>query len=303
MGGSMNVEIRHLRQFLAVAEELHFSRAADRLHLAQPALSANIRKLENSLQLRLFKRSTRMVELTNEGQAFSAHARVAVEGYDRALAAAAHLRGRGSGPVTLGVYAATGTEVKRAIVNRLREVHPEIELTIVAESSVKLVDAVLERRIDAALCVAPTGATELRRLLITNEPMSVALPASHPLANRDSVSLIELASDEWILPSNRAFRESSALHRLCARAGFTMRVADEVSDFDDRFTSVAEGQGIEVVPQSFVSHPVRDDVVVLPIDQAVLPIYLVCRSDEASPTLAAVFEAVVDATEDTLVHS
>lgn len=297
----MNVEIRHLRQFLAVAEELHFSRAADRLHLAQPALSANIRKLESSLQLRLFKRSTRLVELTNEGHAFAEHARIAVDGYDRALEAATHLRAGGSGPVTLGVYPAVGTEVKRGIVNRLREINPEIELTIVAESSGKLVDAVLERRIDAALCVAPIGADDLRRLLITNEAMVVAVPTHHPLAGRESVALTELAEDEWILPSNRAFRESSVLHRLCEQAGFAMRMATEVSDFDENFSGVAAGQGVEVVPESFVNQP-RDGVVILPIDEVLLPIYLVGRADEASPTLAALFDAVVEATDDAVIR-
>ncbi|WP_159499863.1 LysR family transcriptional regulator [Microbacterium sp. 18062] len=297
----MNVEIRHLRQFLAVAEELHFSRAADRLHLAQPALSANIRKLEESLQLRLFARSTRQVELTNEGQAFAEHARIAVESYDRALEAATHLRRGGTGPVTLGVYSAVSTEVKRAIVNRLREINPDIELTIVAESSSKLVEAVLERRIDAALCVAPTGAANLHRLLITNEAMVVALPEDHPLAGRSSVGLSELAEEAWILPSNRAFREGSALHRLSAQAGFTIRVAEEVSDFDEHFTGVAAGHGIEVVPESFAGR-LREGVVILPIDNVVLPIYLIGRSDDSSPTLSTVFDAVVDATEDTLIQ-
>lgn len=298
----MNVEIRHLRQFLAVAEELHFSRAADRLHLAQPALSANIRKLEDSLQLRLFTRSTRHVELTNEGQAFAEHARIAVEGYDRALEAATHLRRGGSGPVALGVYSAVSTEVKRAIVNRLREINPDIELTIVAESSSKLVEAVVDRRIDAALCVAPNITADLHRLLVTNEAMVVALPADHRLAGRSSVDLRELAEDAWILPSNRAFREGSALHRLSAQAGFTIRIAEEVSDFDEDFTGVAAGYGIEVVPESFVGTP-REGVIILPIDNVLLPIYLIARSDESSPTLSTVFDAVVDAAEGTLIKA
>ncbi len=299
----MNVEIRHLRQFLAVAEELHFSRAADRLHLAQPALSASIRKLESSLELRLFERSTRTVELTNEGAAFATQARAAVDSYDRALEAAAHLRGNGSGPVTLGVYAAAGSEVKRAIVSRARAINPDIELTIVGESTSKLVESVIAGRIDAALCVAPRGTGDLRRLLITNEGLVAVLAVSHPLAHRASVELHELKDDAWILPSNRVFRGNSVLHRLCENAGFTMRVADEVSDFDEDFSGVAAGRGIEVVPVSFVNGEVRDDVVVTPIARVVMPIYLVSRSDDSSPALASVSRAVVAASSDTLLPS
>jgi len=292
----MNVEIRHLRQFLAVAEELHFSRAADRLHLAQPALSANIRKLEDSLQLRLFERNTRSVELTNEGKAFAAEARAAVEAYDRALHAAARLRGAGTGAVTLGVYPAVGPDVKRSIVTRLREINPDIELTIVAESTVKLVESVGDGSIDAALCVAPLGTGHLRRMLIANEPLVAALPDTHELATRESIRLDELRDEAWILPSNRAFRENSILSRLCAEAGFTMRLADVVSDYDHDFSNVADGLGIAVVPAGFVGAEVRDTVVFVPITGVATPIYLIARPDEGPHALQAVIQAVAEAT-------
>ena len=291
----MNVEIRHLRQFLAVAEELHFSRAADRLHLAQPALSANIRKLEDSLQLRLFERNTRSVELTNEGQAFAAQARAAVDSYDRALDAAARLRGGGVGPVTLGVYPHVGSEVKRAIVNRLREINPDVELTIIAESSVKLVQSVNDGIVDAALCIAPMGTGGLRRVLVANEPLVAALHESHPLATRSSIRLHELRDDPWILPSNRAFRENSILTRLCAEAGFAMRVSDAVSDYDDDFSAVADQRGIAVVPAGFVTGEVRETVSFVPIDGVTTPIYLIARSDDGPRALRSVFQAVVEA--------
>lgn len=295
----MNVEIRHLRQFLAVAEELHFTRAADRLHLAQPALSASIRKLEDTLQLRLFERNTRSVELTSEGRTFAGEAQAAVDSYDQALAAADRLRGGGTGPVTLGVYPHVGSEIKRAIVTRLREINPDIELTIVAESTVKLVESVREGSVDAALCVAPTVASDLRRVLIANESLVVAVPESHAFASRYSIGLGELRDEPWILPSYRAFHQNSILTRLCAEEGFTIRLAEAVSDYDDDFSGVADGLGIAVVPAGFVGREVRDSVVFVPIDDVQTPIYLVARPQDGPHALQPVFRAVTEVTAAT----
>ncbi len=291
----MNVEIRHLRQFLAVAEELHFTRAADRLHLAQPALSAAIRKLEDSLKLRLFERNTRSVELTSEGQAFAEQARAAVDSYDRALDAAVRLRGGGGGPVTLGVHPHVDSEVKRAIVNRLREINPDVELTIVVESTVKLVESITEGSIDAGLCVAPMGTGDLRRVLIANDPLVAALPESHRLAGRSSIRLEELRDEPWIVPSYQAFRQNSILTRICAAAGFNIRFSEAVSDYDDDFSGVADELGIAVVPAGFVYGEVPETVTFVWIEGVTVPIYLIAKSENGPRALPSVLEAVVDA--------
>ena len=291
----MNVEIRHLRQFLALAEELHFTRASERLQIAQSALSVSIRKLEEALDLRLFTRNTRSVELTNEGQIFAEEARLVVESYDRALNTAARLRGGGTGPVTFGLHPQVSAEIKRVIVSRLREINPDVQLTIVAENTSKLVESVRARRVDAALCVAPVAAGDLTRIPVSDEAMLVALPSSHPLASRDSVGLGELRDEKWVLPSGRSLPESSFLTERCAEAGFSMRPAEAVSDFDDDFSTVAEGKGIIVVPSGFVGERKRRGVVLVPIEGLAAPIHLVTRSEGGPPALQSGFEAVTDA--------
>lgn len=294
----MSVEISHLRRFLTVAEELHFTRAAERLYIAQPALSASIRKLEAHLQLELLHRNTRSVELTEAGRAFADVARDAVDSYDRALWLAGQLRGSGGGRVTLGVYNAAGSEIKRAIINRLREIDPDVDLTLVSESTFRLVQSTNEGTIDLGLCLAPIGTGQLRRILVGQEPMLAVLPRDHALAQSDSLRLEDLREEEWILPGSQTSREQSVLVRLCAEAGFKAQISEAVSDFDEDFAGVAGGRGVTAVPAGSLRRKTHEDVVFVPITGVRSPLYLVSRPDNQPSGIHSVIQAVIDVKGD-----
>ncbi|MCX6503426.1 MAG: LysR family transcriptional regulator [Microbacterium sp.] len=289
----MSIEIRHLRQFLAVAEELHFTRAAERLHLAQPALSAQIKKLEQELQIRLFERNTRAVELTPAGEELAAQARLVVESYDSTLATAAKLRGGGAGNVSVGVSSRFRPALRRSILSQLATVAPGLTLDIVSESSVRLVQAVADGRIDAAVVVAPANIATLRALRVRDTHMVATLPETHPLSSAESVTLWELRDERWILPSSDVYASNSLMHAMCVEAGFRLKVAATASsNYDDDFVGVSEGHGIEVVPDVFTRPGAIPGVTFVPVDGPTLPIYLIARAENDSRLLGPVFKAV-----------
>jgi len=303
----MSIEIRHLRQFLAVAEELHFTRAAERLHLAQPALSAQIKKLEQELEVQLFQRNTRAVELTPAGEELAAKARAVVESYDSTLATAAQLRGGGAGHVSLGVSSRFRPTMRRAILSELGSVAPGLTLDMVSESSVRLVQAVTEGRVDAAVVIAPANIATLRALRVRDSHLVAALPLSHPLAVAESVTLWDLRGERWILPSSDVFASNSLMHAMCVEAGFRLKVAATVSsNYDDDFVGVAEGHGIEVVPDVFARPGSIAGVTFVPVDGPTIPIYLIARADDESRLMGPLFKAVattMSEDEPALLHT
>jgi DNA-binding transcriptional LysR family regulator len=293
-GVPVSIEIRHLRLFIAVAEELHFTRAADRLHVAQPAISAQIKRLEGQLQVPLFERSTRAVRLTPEGELFFAAAKTALEKWDEAFVVAASLRQGQGGSISLGVSLRINSRVRVEIQRRLVEVNPRVRVDFVGESSPRLVDEVARGRLDIALCLAPPRHSGLRCQPVRDDPVIAALPVTHRLGTRGSLALAELRHEEWVLPGP-SHRVTAILRDMCRAAGFELRPSDVHSaDYDDEFTLVARGHGIEVVPSVMV--PLRNvaGVAFVPIEGHTYPLELVYRPDGAGPVQSALIRAVLE---------
>lgn len=294
----MSVEIRHLRYFLAVAEELHFTRAAERLHLAQPALSSQIKKLETTLRVQLLHRSTRFVELTQAGEGFLVKARAAVVAYDDALTTASQLRTGESGHIRFGINPRTRTSLRLRVLQVMQGMNPNVTMDITTGGSAQLVESVLEGHLDAALCLAPAAAAGLRSMLIRQEPMFAALPESHPLTHRDSLVLTDLRDEMWLLPSARVFGSNSTMQQRCREHGFEMRVALATSDYDDDFTLVAGGHGVEVIPDSFIRSNHVSGVAFVPLEEETMPLRLITRADNDAPALGQVFTALRSIAEE-----
>ena len=187
----MNVELRHLRYFVAVAEELHFTRAAQRVHIAQQPLSAAIARLEQQLGVTLLERTTRRVELTEAGEALLEPARAALRAVDEALAAA-QAAGRGeAGDLSAGLSSGAWYGLE-PFFDAVRERHPRLRLHVRQQSTRPLLDDVRAGRLDLAvgLCVQDPGGLAIQRL--KDEPVFVAVPGDHRLAGRDTIALAEL---------------------------------------------------------------------------------------------------------------
>jgi LysR family transcriptional regulator, benzoate and cis,cis-muconate-responsive activator of ben and cat genes len=292
----VSIEVRHLRYFVAVAEELHFTRAAERLHLAQPALSLQIRRLERELGLRLFARNTRQVRLTKAGEQILERARAVLRDYD-ALTDLAGTVARGeSGHLALGVSPQARTTVGAAIVTAIRERLPGVVLSKREEGTSPLVADVQAGRLDAALGFCPRATDELVSEQVRNEPLLVAVPAGHPLADRDELTIEELRDETWLLPSEaKAGGYLAVLRRWCATMGFQPRAADETTDYDEEFEPVRHGRGIEMVTVDFRGERQIDDVVFVPIAlHQTLPMQLVWRGDNDNPVVPKLVEIVRD---------
>jgi len=290
----MNLEVRHLQQFVAVAEELHFSRAAERLRIPQPALSAQIKRLEAALRFPLFERNTRQVRLTAEGQQLLAAARAVLEKWDDAVVLANSLRPGETGRVSLGISLRMHSGIRVDIQTRLAELCPGVTVDFTAEGTPRLVDDVEAARLDAAVCLAPARRPGLRYQRVREDRIVAALPVGHRLAGRVSIELRELADDVWLMP-DRALGSTSLLQEMCAAAGVAIRTAeDSTTNFDDEFLAVSTGAGIEVVSSSIVPRRAVDGVVFVPVEGCHVPLEVVYRAGAVTPALGHVIRAVME---------
>ena len=192
------MELRHLRYFIAVADELSFTRAAERLHTAQPSLSQQIRNLEDEVGTPLFERTRRKVELTEAGTVFLAEARLVVAQADRAVARARQVGQRGRATVTIGFVPAAEIEIFPAILPRLRLRFPDVNVELRSLPTAEQEPALLRGDIDVAFMRSPVNSPELKREVVLVEPFVVVLPTSHPLAKLDRIPPEKLDGEPFI---------------------------------------------------------------------------------------------------------
>jgi DNA-binding transcriptional LysR family regulator len=229
----MNLELRHLRYFLAVAEELHFTRAAERLYMGQPALSARIREIERSAGTPLFRRTTRRVQLTPAGEALLPHARAAVEAADRAAEALRCAREGLVGPLRVGLVVGTQTVLLARVLAAYGERHPDVRVEIEEFDFSDPSAGVRSGRVDVAFVCAPIDETGLVLEPLERAARVAVLSDRHPLAGRDAIDVAELFDDPWPPPNteDRACRDFwlANEHRTApARLGPATRSLDKL---------------------------------------------------------------------------
>jgi len=290
----MRVEIRHLRQFVVVAEELHFSRAAARLGIPQPALSAQIKRIETALQLELFERNTHQVRLTPQGESLLAAATAALEQWDESFALAAALRQGRTARVRLGVSCRMDSRVMVEIERSLAAASPGVVVDFTTARSDRLLDDVAGGRVDAALCFAPAHRAGLEYRLVRADPLAVALPAAHRLAGDPILVLDRLREDVWLMP-DRSKRSMAWLRDLWAGLRLEMRtMTDSTTAYDRDFLAVAEGRGVQGVSVAVLpQRPVRG-VVFASLRDGRIPVELAYRDEQPRPAFTAVVRAVLE---------
>jgi DNA-binding transcriptional LysR family regulator len=259
------VELRHLRSFLAVAEELHFGRAAARLHISQPPLSQQIRRLEDELGARLFRRTKRRVELTPAGQAVLMEARQTLAQAERTVRAARRAERGELGELVVGYVTSASYEPLPDVIRVFRKRFPDVELRLQNLRSVQQRQALVDKRIDVGFVRPEVADPRLGYEAIWRESVVVALPGHHPLARRAIVRVAELATELFVVA---APDDASAFHHqivaLCRRAGFVPRVAGHVPDVQAAIALVAAGLGISPVPAAVQGYK-REGVVYRPL--------------------------------------
>lgn len=246
----MSMELRHLRYFLAVAEERHFGRAAQRLRIAQPPLSRQIQALEAELGFALFDRSRRRVELTPAGATLDAHARRVLEALDIGVDEARRAASGQVGRIVVGYLTSIAFSGLPELLSAFRVRSPGVQVVLRELSPYEQVEALKARRIDVGFIRGPLDDDELASLRVRKEPLVVALPSAHPLAARSRLALGVLAHESFVsIMRQRCASFFDAIMRLCHEAGFTPRIVQEAPQVDI-VSLVAAGFGIAILPGS-----------------------------------------------------
>ena len=255
----MDVDLRKLRYFVAVAERLHFGRAAEFLHIAQPVLSRQIRALEEELHVRLFERDRRSTELTAAGRQLLDDARPLLASAE-ALRRRVVRAGRGTSTFTVGFMPGiTVTSAVRALTDR----HPDLRVELVRTSWTDQVEVLRDGRVDVSIVRLPIDQRGLSVRPMFADPRVVALRSDHRLAGKESVDIADLA-DEHLLQDPDAvpeWRDVAVELREGTSPGFP-----QFHSIEEKLEHVAAGRGIAIIPASTASYYTRPDVVHLPVD-------------------------------------
>jgi DNA-binding transcriptional LysR family regulator len=260
------MELRHLRYFVTVAQELHFGRAAEQLLLAQPSLSRQIRQLEDELGVVLLTRTSRRVELTPGGRVFLEHALATLAQADSARTAARRAAEGVEGQLHLGFVASVAVDVLSDLVAAHRAVRPQVSLDLRELTTEAQVPALFEGRVDVGLARDLEPVPGLVVVPVRREPLLLAVSVDHPLHDRRRVGLAELDDHSFVtLPRDQVPRAWDRLWSMCRRAGFVPQRAQDAQQFTTMLALVAAGLGVAVVPRS-VSTLRTDRVSYLEID-------------------------------------
>jgi DNA-binding transcriptional LysR family regulator len=259
------MELRHLRYFVAVGEELHFSRAATRLGVAQPPLSRQIQRLEAELGVRLFERTKRKVELTEAGRVFLERSKRVIEQADLAVTAAQRAARGEAGTLAVGFVGSATYGVLPEVLRAFRRRFAAVELVLYEMGSTAQQRAVAEGRLQLGFIRTPrdrAGRDEsLAERVVQREPLVVALPKGHALAKLDPLPLIKLAGEPFVLfPREARPSYGDLVLEACAKAGFVPKIAQQTQEMQTAVSLVAAGMGVTLVPQSVRSLR-RDNVV------------------------------------------
>jgi DNA-binding transcriptional LysR family regulator len=246
------MELRHLRYFVAVAEELHFRRAAERLHVAQPAVSEQVRKLEDELGVRLFERTQRSVSLTDAGGAMLDEARRVLHQAERAIAVAREARDAAGNLLRVGYLADSLPPFVPRALQQLKQRMPNITVNLETGAARTLIEDVRAGRLDAAIVSLPAPTAGLERTLLGPQSAVVALPVLHHAATGGAIDLARLAPDRIILlprEVNPAFHDGVVA--LCHQAGLSPTfIHTPEPRVELALLAVSAGNGIAILPES-----------------------------------------------------
>lgn len=282
------MEFRHLTYFVAVAEELHFRRAAERLHIVQPALSQQIARLEAELGVQLLSRTKRSVTLTEAGRAFLEDARMMLEKREQAIVAARRVADGQSGSLAAAFVGPATYSVLRPVIRAYRASYPDVHLMLHELTTGEQLDRLFAGTLDIGIMRLPINDDRLTTVQLISESVVVVLPEGHMLGENTTVDLAELAHEPFIMvPRSREPTVFDRYVSLCSHAGFSPRVVQEGQQIHTIVELVAAGLGVALGPASLTNLR-RSDVVYRPVSNPgniTLETGLAWRSDDTSATV------------------
>ena len=263
------MELRQIRSFLSIAETLHFGRTAELIHISQPALSLQIRALEEEVGARLFERNRRKTTLTAAGFAFRDHAAAALSQLDQA-AHRARLAAIGKlGLLRIGFISTAGSEIVPDIVRQFRELNPEVEFSLRNILTAEQVQMLEAGSLDIGFLRLPIGGhPALDVVTVHREPFVLVVPLSHKLAQRKRVRLRELAGQDFVM-YERTYAPGfhDLIFGILRDAGIVPNVSQTAGEIPTLISLVASHMGITILPASAVKHSVASVVACEILDQ------------------------------------
>ncbi len=267
------MEFRELRSFVAVAYTLNFSRAADEIHLSQPALSAQIRALEDDLQVQLLERNRRTVRLTAAGQEFLKAAEALLADSGEAKQRVQRIAAGQAGHIRLGFVASAAVDLLPQVVVGFRRSYPAVTFDIRNMKTVEQLQGIRDGELDAGFVRLPLSASDMVITRVHSEPFVLVMPLTHKLARNRAAVLADFAADPFVAYGRRWAPEFyRAWLLLCERAGFQPNVIQETAEMDTLLALVAAGAGLAIVPEALAKRRAKELVIrALPKDA--------CRSE------------------------
>ena len=299
------MELRQLRYFTVLAEELSFTRAARKLHVSQPPLSFQIASLETELGARLFNRTSRSVLLSEEGKAFLPHALAVLARLDEARSHVQRVATGLQGRVQVGLAGSHFLGPFPKFIQQFRLQRPAVEVALKEMTPSDHLQALRDGRLD--LCVsrnpvnAEGGDVHISAALLWRDPVVVALPPGHRLAGHEQLGLAELKDEDFVFLRMGSSPFATRVFEACVRAGFAPRITQQVVEIPAALNLVAAGLGVALVPASLallrrdalcvcsLSAPKKSDKTRLDGD-----VYVLWRTDDAAPAVTEFRKQLVD---------
>lgn len=297
----MNVELRHLRYFIAVAEDASFTAAARRVHVTQQVLSTQIRQLEDALGARLLERTSRGVTLTPAGVSFLEGARATLATLDRATTAARNAAHVVSGVLAVGLNVAAGGELPTALLAAFERTEPQVEIRLRTFELTQPAAGLLDRSTDVAFVRPPVCAPGLELAQLAEEPRVFVLPAGHPLAGRVRLSLADTAGLPWIAAETATDGSDPVRWRddwlVNPRPGGDQPIIGAVARTIEEWREhVVAGRGISLCPASAENFYARPGLAFVPSrDVPAAQLCVARRTDDNNPAVSRFVEVVIKA--------
>ena len=246
------ITLRRMEQFIAVAEELHFHRAAERLNMSQPPLTSAIQKLEEDLGVTLIERGNRVLGLTPAGEKFVSEARKTLRQAEKAIVSTLDVAEGRTGFLRVGYVGSALYGRLPDIIREFRASHPKVRLELREATTAAQIAALRDGTLDIGVLIPPVEkADDIEQVNFDTDRLCMAIPKDHPLSKRSDLTLAGLAGEPfilWPMPEGRSFHLQ--VIRLCAEAGFVPLITQEAHGMHAVLSLVSVGGGVSVVPQS-----------------------------------------------------
>lgn len=287
------MDLKQLRYFDAVAETCHFGKAAERLHLAQPALSQAIRRLEAELGVVLLQRTTRQVALTPAGEFFHQETRRILGDLDASVAGVRSIAEGSRGLLRVGFTGTSAFTQLARLARLVKGAMPGVVLEVQADLLTPgQVERLLDGRLDLGVLRGPLTESGLQSRTLTREPLVLALPADHRLVPEPALEVGDVSAEVFVAYADTRSAVNEALMSSCRNAGFSPDIAHRAPGTAALLALVAAGLGVGLVPQSVRSMQLAGVVYRDVADAATIDLSLAWRTDDASPLVSTALDVL-----------